>query len=190
MAKKIITKHGDATVEIGSELEKMVEDLVAAALPETKKALDTELNVIFENAQRNWPVRQAGYKDRFRATVEDMRKKRNASGKSKWSWKQAMAVAHELEDRNELRLSKVESKVISENSKGKLTRHFTIQGDELIIEIRNSAPYAWAIRAGKGSTGNTPYRKRVANELLWRPVRKSADKIAQKLAADLMREIK
>lgn len=190
MAKKIIAKAGPATVEIDAGLQRMVEDLLAAALPETKKALETELGKIFENAERNWPVRQAGYKDRFRATVEKMRAGRKASGKSEWSWKQASAVAHALADENKLRLENVKSKAVSQDSKSKLRKQFRIVGDELVIEITNSAPYAWAIRAGKGSTGNTPYRKRVANELLWRPIRKSADKIAQKLAADLMREIK
>ena len=190
MAKKIRVKSGDATVEIDSGIQDLVDDLLAAALPQTKKALETEFGKIFENAESNWPVRQAGYKDRFRATVEKMRKGRKASGKSEWSWKQASAVAHALEKKNRLKLEKVESKAISENSKGKLSRRISIQGDELIIAIVNSAPYAWSIKAGRGSTGNTAYKKRVANELLWKPVRKSADKIAQKLAADLMRELK
>tara|TARA_R100001440_G_scaffold40604_1_gene60345 strand:- start:2396 stop:2968 length:573 start_codon:yes stop_codon:yes gene_type:complete len=190
MAKKINVKSGNASIEFDQGIQNLVDDLLSAALPETKKIIDSEFQKIFDNAKRNWPVRQAGYKDRFRATVEKMRQGRKASGKSTWTWKQALAVAHALEEKNQLKLADVPSKAISENSKAKLQKRFRIQGDELIIEIVNTAPYAWAIKAGRGSTGNTPYRKRVSNELLWKPVRKSADKIAQKLAADLMREIK
>ena len=82
-----------------------------------------------------------------------------------------------------------------ETSKGslqKLQKGLMIQGDDLIAFVRNNAPYAWAIKIGeksKDSAGRSKITegRRLSNEVLWKPVRKSADEVAESLADDLMR---
>jgi len=64
---------------------------------------------------------------------------------------------------------------------------------EIEAKVGNSAPYAWAIRVGKRTKGtNLAERKRVANELLWKPVRKRkgiADAITEALADEAIKLI-
>lgn len=56
--------------------------------------------------------------------------------------------------------------------------------------VRNTAEYAWAIRVGKNTRIDLPLGARVSNELLWKPVKKLADPIAEALANEIMRLIK
>lgn len=189
MAKKITAKAGGAEVEISSDFNRLIDDLLSAALPETKKAIDEELTRIYNNAVKNWPVRMVRpftERDKFYAQIAKEEKK----GKSK---KQSFAISKSMKERGTLPpprpfTPKVSKK--SENSRAKLKKGIRIEGDEIVAFIENRAGYAWAIKAARDSVGNVPYKKRVANELLWKPIRKSADKIAQKLAADITRKVK
>ena len=60
---------------------------------------------------------------------------------------------------------------------------------ELIGVVGNTAPYAWAIRVGKDTqdTGLTT-KKRLSNELLFKPVKKKADAIAETLALEITKK--
>ena len=62
-----------------------------------------------------------------------------------------------------------------------------VTSDELIGFVRNTAPYAWAIRTGTYTLNNLAYGTRTSNELLWAPVRKAGNKLANVLADDLLR---
>ena len=76
----------------------------------------------------------------------------------------------------------------SKNSRGKLGMGVRLSADGSVIAyIDNTAEYAWAIRAGKDSETSVPFGKRVSDELLWKPSKKIADKIAKSLADELFK---
>lgn len=56
--------------------------------------------------------------------------------------------------------------------------------------IANSAPYAWAIKSGRDSKTPVPRGLRVADELLWKPVRRRSKAIADRIADGLMQTAK
>ena len=76
----------------------------------------------------------------------------------------------------------------SKNSRAKLSMGVRLSADGSVIAyIENTAEYAWAIRAGKDSETSVPFGKRVADELLWKPSKKSANRIAKSLADELFK---
>lgn len=73
----------------------------------------------------------------------------------------------------------------SQNSKGKIYSEVYITPNlEIAARLGNSAPYAWAIRVGVRSETNLPMKKQISNELLFKPMKKQSDKIAEVLARD------
>ena len=54
--------------------------------------------------------------------------------------------------------------------------------------ILNSAPYAWAIKSGERSQTSVPKGKRVADVLLWKPLRTKADKMAKEIANRILKK--
>ena len=76
----------------------------------------------------------------------------------------------------------------SKNSRGKLGMGVRLSADGSVIAyIENTAQYAWAIRAGKDSETSVPFGKRVSEELLWKPSKKAANKIARSLAKEILK---
>ena len=56
-------------------------------------------------------------------------------------------------------------------------------GNQTVIgQIKNAAPYAWAIKAGKNSKTTVAPGRRIAEELLFKPAKNSAKKIGAKIA--------
>lgn len=145
MANKIFVRSGNAIVEASPELNNLVETLLRKALPETKRELLKNIDRVYEEAKKNWIVRQ-------------------------------------------------------KNSKGsinQLQKGILIEGEDIVGFIRNNAPYAWAIKIGlekpsktsSGAISSIGEGKRLSNELLWKPIQKSADSVAEALANDLMRTL-
>ena len=56
--------------------------------------------------------------------------------------------------------------------------------------VENSAPYAWAIRSGRGSKTSVREGRRVADELLWKPAKENAKKITVEIAKKTIRRLK
>jgi len=80
----------------------------------------------------------------------------------------------------------------SKNSKGKMYSEVTINSKmQLLGNVGNKADYSWAIRTGEDTqqTGLAS-KKRIANELLWKPTKKGADKIAETLADETIKLMK
>lgn len=62
---------------------------------------------------------------------------------------------------------------------------------ELIGIVGNKAEYAWAIKVGKDTQDSRLTEgRRLSNELLFKPVKKSSDKIASTLADEIAKQIK
>ena len=79
----------------------------------------------------------------------------------------------------------------SKNSRSRFKKGIRlIPPNEVEGFIRNTAPYAYAIKTGSGSSGNVEEGKRPAEELVFKPAEKAAQKIAQKIADDLMAKLR
>lgn len=80
----------------------------------------------------------------------------------------------------------------SKHSKEKLQRGITLDISNGTVSgfIRNDAEYAWAIKVGKNTNINLPLGTRVADDLLWKPIAKLADPIAQAVAKEIAKNLK
>jgi hypothetical protein len=75
-------------------------------------------------------------------------------------------------------------------------RGITITSDSVYAYVRNTAQYAWAIKSGANSVNRDktpliiPLGRRIAQEVLWSPARKEADRVAEALANDFAKRAK
>lgn len=75
----------------------------------------------------------------------------------------------------------------SKDSRSKFTKGFRILPPTTVEAfIRNSAEYAYAIRAGKSSTTNVKEGERVAVKLVFDPTEEAAERILKKVADSMM----
>ena len=175
-------QSGNVTANI--EGLSFIDKLLKQVAPNTKKIIDDELQKIYEEAVREWPVRkpkQLTEAGRFSATARAM-----LTDRKDWKGiKQALAVAYNLRKKNRLVLVEGVS-IKSQDSKGKMTIGIKLSSTgEIVAFIGNRAQYAWAIRVGEKTDTSLPYRSRVSNELLFKPMKKSSNAIALEMAKEI-----
>jgi len=79
----------------------------------------------------------------------------------------------------------------SKNSKGKIYTEVIIGTNfEIVARVGNDADYAWAIKVGARTKIDLPLGRRVANELLYKPMRKNTNKIIDTLATETTKLMK
>lgn len=79
----------------------------------------------------------------------------------------------------------------SKDSKGKHTTGIRIIPPTSIEAfVANTAEYAWAIRVGQNSKTSIPKGRKIADELLWKPAKKNADRIVMEIAKRTVRQLK
>lgn len=166
-----------------------IDKLLDIAAPETKKLLEYETNRILQTARDNWLVR--GLKPR---TPEQHREKVIAgmTKSGKYTLEEAITIADKMGRRGIFTQQNSFAKSQkSQDSKGKLRLEISInQNFEIVVRLKNDAPYAWAIRTGEASIKTiVPYGKRISEELLWKPMVKISDKITKQLANDIVKLI-
>jgi hypothetical protein len=176
---KIFVQQGNAAVSVSDEMERLVNQLLDAN-PIIKRAIEDEIEQVYQDAYRQWPVRVIPPKSadrRKEQTIYAIQK----SGKTRG---EAQAIA------DSMTFAPLEGRVSpkSQDSKNKLERGIMVTSDELIGFVRNTAPYAWAIQTGQYTLNNLAYGTRTSNTLLWDPVRKAANKLIDVLADDLLKE--
>tara|TARA_R100000388_G_C7207802_1_gene142013 strand:+ start:316 stop:891 length:576 start_codon:yes stop_codon:yes gene_type:complete len=184
---KIRVRSGDTEITASPELERMANDLLNRTTPETKRAIEESIERIYEEARKNWPVRK-----RQELTGRQLAFAKAAQLQKKgYDRRPAIAAAFqmlrdgELQRKKTISVSNVDS--ISQDSRGKLDRGILINtgSGEIVGFIRNTAPYAWAIKVGVNSDSVLPLGARVCNELLWKPLKKDANKITRIIAKEL-----
>ncbi len=138
--KKTI-RDGKNTTIINDGLDDSLSSLIDKLLPDFQKEILKEMEIINDNAQRNWLVR-----------------KKN-----------------------------------SKRSVDKMKFGIRIKGFEISGFVQNLAPYAWAIRVGPKSSaasssgGSVPVGKRLAGELLEKPLFKASERLTKKLAESIIK---
>jgi len=186
MARKISVKGDDISLMLRGSGFEYVDKLLDLAAPKTKKLLQDEFEKILDNARSKWLVRGAKPE-----TVESMKERTFAAMTKTGKYTpdaarviiEKMDMAGKFNADNSFRKSPK-----SQDSKGKLRMGVRVnQKFELVAFLANDAPYAWAIKVGENSDTDMSYGTRIADELMWKPVRKLADKIAKSMADEITR---
>jgi hypothetical protein len=103
---------------------------------------------------------------------------------AKATWPVRKPIVRKLKDGN------VRTIQVSKNSKDKLEKGMRLEGDQLVFFIRNNAPYAWAIKVGVDTELPFSRGTRVANELIWKPMRSSTNRVVRSLSKELTQSAK
>ena len=152
-------KTGNATVEIPQDMTKMFLEVLKRVAPNAERIMDEEMSKIEREAKKEWPKR----KPRIRKDKEGkITFFRETSKKSYNKFERGIRV--------------------------------TARGD-IEVYLKNTAPYSWAIKFGEDSRNKDgdeilqPQGKRVATELMVKPLRKSSRKVIKALSRDLGKRI-
>tara|TARA_R100000664_G_C2700508_1_gene101021 strand:- start:16 stop:441 length:426 start_codon:yes stop_codon:yes gene_type:complete len=77
----------------------------------------------------------------------------------------------------------------SKDSKSKITGGVRLIPPNTIEGfVGNSAPYAWAIKAGRESDTSVQAGERVADALIWSPMRQKSDRLAVQIAEKIIKK--
>lgn len=185
---KVFFKQGNAAISVSDELERLVNQILDAN-PIIKKTMQDEVERIYQDAYREWPVRVDPPKSARSKMMSEMSRLR----KEGESPSRAYAIAKSMEEKGKFvpgdaSEAKISDK--SQDSKNKLQRGVIIDGEDIVAFVRNEAPYAWAIRTGQYTLNDLAYGTRTSNELLWSPMRKAGDRLVDVLADDLINQAK
>ena len=152
-------KTGNATVELPQDISKMFLDSLKKIIPQAEKIMTEELIKIEREAKKEWPKR----KPRIR---------KNKEGRITFF------------------------RETSKKSHNKFERGVRVSADgNIVVYLKNTAPYSWAIKFGADSRNKDgdqilqPQGKRVATELMVKPLRKSSRKVIKALSRDLGKRI-
>ena len=150
---------GNATVTIQEDMQDMFMGFLKTVAPGAEAIMDTELKRIEKQAVREWPKRKPQIR-------------RDSEGKV------------------------VFSKKTSLESYKKFKRGMSVDANgNFIVFLKNTAPYSYIIRYGVDSENwrrqdiIQPTGRRVANETLIKPHRKTANRVVKALANDLMKRV-
>ena len=185
---KVFIKQGNAAVGVSDDLERMVNNLLDT-LPILRQVFENQVEEIYQEAYKKWPVRT----ERPRSGEEKKNATRGALIR-RYGKEQAFAIMQSLEEKQSQRFAddplpiRVSKK--SQDSKNKLERGILIDGEDIVAFVRNTAPYAWAIKTGAYTLNDLPLGSRTANELLWQPMKRAGDKLIRVIARDMIREAK
>lgn len=196
-------KVGIASADFSIDGKELFTSILKKIAPDTAAALDDGISRIEREAREQWPVRKIG-----RTETDDeilaLKEQRERLRQQGYSDRRARAASRDMLRRGKLdvrRLSEAERAQQRESiSKGSIDKFRTdlriIGSGEVEASITNFAPYAWAIRMGVDSTTKggapifMPLGRRVANELLWKPAKRQADKVADVVAEELLDNIR
>lgn len=184
---KIFVKSGNATIDVSPQLQKMINRLLDAN-PIIKKTMLDEVERVYQEAVREWPVRVISPR-----TAEQ--KKRSVfngiKNSPKHTEEDAIRIVSHMEKEGKFKAD-TEPKISprSQDSKSKLERGLLIHNGELIAYVRNLAPYAFAIRTGRYTLNSLPFGTRTTAELISKPMRKAGNKLVRKIVRQMKTKAK
>jgi len=150
---------GNATVTVQEDMTEMFMGFLKLVAPGAEAIMDAELKRIEKEAKQDWPKRQPIIR-------------RNKEGDVTSTFK------------------------VSKGSYKKFKRGIKVDANgKVIVFLKNTAPYSYVIKYGVDSENwrsqdiIRPQGKRVADETLVKPHRKTANKVVKALADDLMKKV-
>lgn len=197
-----VIKSGSTQITYSQDQTAFFTSFLKKLAPETAQILESTVQDLEAEAKKNWPVRHTS-RDRSeeeRLAVSQQAKRLQQSG---YSRVRARAASENMLKRNRLnvrQLSEAERQDLRESkskrSIDKFKTSITISPSGMVdASVSNMAEYAWAIKMGldsKTSGGSPiflPLGSRISNELLWKPAKKQARKIAAVVADEITRII-
>jgi hypothetical protein len=151
--------RGNATVTIQQDMQDMFMGFIHTVAPNAGKIMEEELQRIEKQAVRDWPKRKPQIRTDAEGNVVFFRKT------SKESWK-------------------------------KFERGMKVDANgNFIVFLKNTAPYSYVIKYGVDSENYQsqdivqPQGRRVADETMVKPHRKTANRVVKALADDLMKRV-
>lgn len=184
---KVFIKQGNAAVGVSDELEKMVNNLLDS-LPLFRRMFEDAVEEIYQDAYRQWPVRT----ERPRTGAEKKKMTLRALEK-RYGKDEAFAIMTSLEQKQGDRFRDDDQIQVSKNSKdskNKLERGILIDGEDLVAFVRNTSPYAWAIKTGPYTLNELPLGSRTSDELLWQPMKRAGDRLVRMISQDMIKAAK
>ena len=182
---RIFVRQGNSTIQVSDQLEKMINKLLDAN-PIVKKTMMQEVERVYQNAVKQWPVRVISPRtaeQKKKATFEAIKKQKGAVDAIKIV--ASLEAAGRFTTDPEPRISPA-----SQDSKGKLQRGILLENGELIAYVRCMAPYAFAIRTGQYTLNNLGFGTRTVTELISKPMRKEGRRLANKIAKEMIKKSK
>ena len=152
-------KSGKATVSIQEDMQEMFMGFLKTVAPGAEAIMDAELKRIEKEARLNWPKRKPIIRRDRDGTIVKTEKTTLESYKK---FKRGIKIG---------------------------------AGGKLIVFLKNTAPYSYMIKFGVDSENYRrqdillPQGRRVADETLIKPHRKTANKVAKALGEDLMKRV-
>jgi hypothetical protein len=150
---------GNATVTIQEDMQQMFMGFLKTVAPNAEAIMDAELKRIEKEAEKDWPKRKPIIRRDSQGQIVFFRK---TSLESYKKFKRGMKV-----DAN----------------------------GNFVVFLKNTAPYSYMIKYGEDSENwksqdiIKPQGKRVADETLVKPHRKTANKVIKALANDLAKRV-
>jgi len=190
MTKKIKVKNGNMSIEVDETSKTIFTDILDSLPGDTIKILQQTTEDIYKDAYAVWPVQKPittqnlTEEGKVRTTARNI----NKQDKAAYSLKRAFAASYKMQKLGILQIP--EFSIKSKGSKDKLYTGFVFSGDSIEAVVGNSAPYAWAIKVGVDT--DLPYSRgtRVANELIWKPMRNSTNRVVTSLSKELTQSAK
>jgi hypothetical protein len=152
-------KTGKATIEIPEDMTKMFLDVLKRVVPNAEKIMDEEMARIEMEAKKDWPRRQPIIRKDNEGKISFYR---DPSKKSFQMFRRGVRIS---------------------------------PSGDIIVYLKNTAPYSWAIKFGEDSKNKDgdeilqPQGRRVATELMVKPLTKSSRKVVKALSRDLGKRI-
>jgi hypothetical protein len=152
-------KTGNATVEIEQDLGEMFLGFLKFVAPNAERIMDEELDKIEEEALKDWPQRKPIVRTNKEGEIVFFRRT------TQKSWKMFRRGARVL------------------------------ASGVLEVYLKNTANYSYVMRFGVDSKNKDgkdiiqPQGKRVADELMIKPLRRSANRVVKALAEDLKKRL-
>ncbi len=186
MARKISVKGDEISMLLRGSGFEYVDKLLDLAAPKTKKLLQDEFEKILDNARSKWLVRGAKPETKQQVKERTFAAMVNTGKYTPDAARviiEKMDIAGKFDQSGDFRKSPK-----SQDSRGKLRMGIRVnQKFELVAFLANDAPYAWAIKVGANSDTDMAFGTRIADELMWKPVKKIANKIAKSMADEITR---
>jgi hypothetical protein len=196
-----VVKSGVTQAVFSDDQSEFFTSFLRKVAPETAHILETTVAEIRREAERQWPVRQSSGKSKDERLA--VRRQIAIFQRLGYPQAKARAAANSMLLRNELNVTVLseqqraeQRESTSQHSIDRFRTNIIISPNgQVTASVSNDAPYAWSIKMGidsrtrGGSPIFLPLGSRISNELLWKPAKKEAKKIADVVAEEITKLI-
>ena len=196
-----VVKSGVTQAVYSDDQSEFFTSFLKKVAPETAHILETTVAEIRREAERQWPVRQSSGRSKDERLA--VRRQIAIFQRLGYPRAKATAAANSMLLRGKLNVNLLSEEQRAEQRESTSQHSIDRFRTSIIISpsgdvkasVSNDAPYAWIIKMGIDSRTRggapifLPLGTRVSNELLWKPAKKEAKKIAEVVAEEITKLI-